>query len=66
MFIGIIIDTGALRKSMASYEQFQALQTADLSVKLNTLIKGQVNIQFRIGTISLIRTVYINSLIGKI
>ena len=38
----------------------------DLSIKLNTLIKGQVNIQFGIGTASLIGTIYINSLIGKI
>ena len=38
----------------------------DLSVKLDTLIKGQVNVQFKIGTASLIRTVYINSPIGKI
>ena len=38
----------------------------DLSIKLNTLIKGQVNIQFGIGTAFLIKTIYINSLIGKI
>ena len=42
--MGIIIDTKVLRKSMAGYRQFQALQTADLSVKLDTLIKGQINI----------------------
>ena len=38
----------------------------DLFIKLNTLTKGQVNIQFGIGTVFLIGTVYINSLIGKI
>ena len=38
----------------------------DLFIKLNTLIKGQVNVQFGIGTTFLIRTIYINSLIGKI
>ena len=38
----------------------------DLFIKLNTLIKGQVNIQFKIGTTSLIKIIYINSLIGKI
>ena len=38
----------------------------DLSVKLDTLTKGQVNIQFGIGTASLIKTIQINSLIGKI
>ena len=66
MFIGIIIDIKALKKSMASYRQFQVLQTADLFIKLDILIKGQVNIQFGIGTIFLIGTVYINSPIGKI
>ena len=64
--MGIIIDTGALRKSMAGYRQFQALQTVDLSVKLNISTKGQVNVQFGIGTVFLIGTVYINSLISKI
>ena len=66
MFIGIIIDTGVSRKSITDYRQFQALQTVDLFVKLDTLTKGQVNVQFRIGTVSLIGTVYINSPIGKI
>ena len=66
MFIGIIIDTEASKKSTADYRQFQALQTADSFVKLDTSTKGQVNIQFGIGTVSLIRTVYINSLINKI
>ena len=66
MFIGIIINIEALKKSTANYKQFQALQTADLSIRLDTLTKGQVNIQFRIGTTSLIGTIYINSPIGKI
>ena len=64
--MGIMIDTEVLRKSIAGYRQFQVLQTADLSIKLDTLIKGQVNVQFGIGTTSLIGTVYINNLIGKI
>ena len=38
----------------------------DLFIKPNTLIKGQVNIQFGIGTASLIKIIYINSLIDKI
>ena len=44
MFIGIIIDIGVLRKSMASYRQFQALQEIDLTQELDTLTKGQVNV----------------------
>jgi hypothetical protein len=44
VFIGIMINTGALRKSTAGYSQFQALQKADQSVRLDTSTKGQVNI----------------------
>ena len=44
VFIGIIIDTGALRKSTASYSQFQALQLTDPLVQLDTSTKGQVSI----------------------
>ena len=37
-----------------------------LFTKLDTLTKGQINVQFGIGTASLIGTIYINSPIGKI
>ena len=66
VFMGIMIDTGASRKSTAGYSQFQALQLTDPSIQLDTLTKGQVNIQFGIGTTSLIGTTHVNSLIGKI
>ena len=39
-FIGIIINTGTLRKSIAGYGQFQALQAVDKSVSLNISTKG--------------------------
>ena len=64
--MGIIINIKASRKSTADYGQFQALQTIDLFIKLDISTKGQVNIQFGIGTVSLIKAVYINNLIGKI
>jgi len=35
-----MIDTGVLKKFMAGYKQFQALQTADLFVKLDISTKG--------------------------
>ena len=38
----------------------------DLFVRLDTLTKGQANIQFGIGTAFLIGTIHINNLIGKI
>jgi len=40
VFIGIIINIGASRKSTAGYGQFQALQAVDKSVSLNTSTKG--------------------------
>ena len=64
--MGIMIDTGALTKSTAGYGQFQALQSIDHDVKLNTLTKGQVNIQFGIGSTSSIGTADITSPIGKV
>ncbi len=42
--MGVIIDTGALCKSIAGYSQFQALQAIDKSVSLNMSTKGQVTI----------------------
>jgi hypothetical protein len=66
VFIGIIVDTGASKKSTAGYEQFQALQRIDQTIRLDTLTKGQVSIQFGIGIASSIRTVEVDSLIGKV
>jgi hypothetical protein len=65
-FMGIIIDTGASTKSTAGYGQFQALQSIDHDVKLNTSTKGQVNIQFGIGSTSSIGIADITSPIGKV
>ena len=64
--MGIIINIGASRKSTAGYSQFQALQAIDKSVSLNTLTKGQVTVQFGIGASTSIRTIDVNSPIGKV
>jgi len=66
VFIGIIINTSALKKFMASYRQFQALQNADQFIRLNTLTKGQVNVQFSIKIATSIRTADVVTPIGKI
>ena len=66
VFIGVIINTGTLYKSTASYGQFQALQAVDKSISLNTSTKGQVTIQFRIRAFISIRTIDVNSPIGKV
>jgi len=66
VFMGIMIDTSALKKSTAGYGQFQALQNADQSVRLDTLTKGQVNVQFGIGIATSIGTADVVTPIGKI
>ena len=42
MFLGIIVNIGASKKSIASYSQFQALQQLNPAreLKLDTSIKG--------------------------
>ena len=64
--MGVIIDIGASRKSIAGYGQFQALQAVDKSVSLDISIKGQVTVQFGIGAFTFIRTIDVNSPIGKV
>ena len=64
--MGIMVDTGASKKSTGGYGQFEALQAADPSIRLDTSTKGQVNIQFGIGSASSIGTTELNSPVGKI
>jgi hypothetical protein len=66
VFVGIMVDTGASKKSTAGYGQFQALQRVNQNIRLDTLTKGQVSVQFGIGIASSIGTVEVNSLIGKV
>lgn len=66
VFMGIMIDTGASKKSTAGYEQFQALQQVDGTIKLDTSTKGQVSVQFGIGMASSIGTVEVYTPIGQV
>ena len=66
VFIGIMIDTSASKKSTAGYRQFQALQCVNQTTRLDTSTKGQVSVQFGIGMASFIETIKVNSPIGKI
>jgi hypothetical protein len=61
-----MVDTGVSKKSTVGYGQFQALQRVNQTIRLDTLTKGQVSVQFGIGIASSIRTVEVNSLIGKV
>jgi hypothetical protein len=66
VFIGIIVNTSAFKKSTTGYRQFQALQRVDQTIRLDTSTKEQVSIQFGISIASFIRTVEVNSLISKV
>jgi hypothetical protein len=65
-FYGVVIDTGASRFSTAGSDQFQALQRTNSSVQLDETTKGQVNIQFDIGSISSIGSVIVRIPIGQV
>jgi hypothetical protein len=65
-FYGIIIDTGASKRLIAGYGQFQALQRTDSSIQLDETTKGMVTIQFGIGTTSLIGSVLVNTPIRQV
>ena len=62
-FIGMIIDIKASKYFTVGYSQFFILQKIN-KVQLNKSIKGIVNIQFRIGSISSISFIKVATLIG--
>jgi hypothetical protein len=66
VFLGIVIDIGVNKKSIASYSQFLALQQSSPSIELNTSTKGQVIVQFDIGSTSSIGTTNVHTPIGQI
>jgi hypothetical protein len=66
VFIRIMVDTGAFKKSIAGYRQFQALQRINQTIRLNTLTKGQVSVQFSINIAFFIGTIEVDSLIRKV
>src|SRR5450432_2746990 len=65
-FQGIMIDTGAAKRSTAGYGQVQAYQAIEPTVLLDVSTKGQATIQFGIGITLSIGTVRIDSPIGQI
>jgi hypothetical protein len=66
VFMGIIIDTAVSKKSTGGYGQFKALQKSDPTVSLNTLTRGQVKVEFGIGTTTSIGTTEITTPVGKV
>jgi hypothetical protein len=65
-FYGIVIDTGAAKYSTAGFDQFQALQQTDDSIKLDRSTEGSVKVKFGIGTSSSLGSAIIDTPIGLI
>ena len=66
-FYGIMIDTGASKKSTAGYRQYLAYKTTtDDNMDINTTQTGAVNVQFGIGSTVLIKSVTVKTLIGLV
>jgi hypothetical protein len=64
-FYRVIINTGALKYSIAGYKQFQALQCTS-SITLNKTTKGQVQVQFSINSILSIRFIIVKTPIEQV
>jgi hypothetical protein len=66
VFLSIVVNIKASKKSTAGYSQFRALQQSNLAVELDTSTKRQVIVQFRIRSTSFISTTNVYTLIGKV
>ena len=65
-FIGIIINIGASKQSIAGYSQFLAFQRLNTDIQLNTTTQGIVNVQFGIRLTLLIKLAKVITLISII
>ena len=66
-FYGVIIDTGASKKSIIGYRQYLAYKTTtDNNININITQTGAINIQFCISLTVLIRLVKVKTPIGLV
>ena len=66
-FYGVIIDTGASKKSTVGYGQYLAYKaTTNNNADIDTTQTRAVNVQFSIGLTALIRLVAVKTLIGLV
>ena len=65
-FQGIMVDTRASKRSTGGYGQFLTLQKQDSAVQLNIATQGIVNVQFGIGSTSLISSARVSIPIGTV
>jgi hypothetical protein len=66
-FFGIMIDTGASKKSTAGYGQYLAYKkTTPVDVNIDTTYAGAVNVQFGIGSTASIGSISVDTPIGVV
>ena len=66
-FYGVIINTGASKKSTVGYGQYLAYKTTvNDNMDINTMQTGAVNVQFGISLTVLIRSVKVKTPIGPV
>src|ERR1700722_16053787 len=66
-FYGIIINTGAFKKSTVGYRQYLVYKaTMDNNIDINITQTGAVNVQFGINLTALIRLVAVKTLISLV
>jgi hypothetical protein len=65
-FYGLMIDTGASQRSTVGYDQYLAYTTAIDDTPMDKTTKGDVNIQFGIGSTSSIGSVIIHSPVSTV
>ena len=65
-FYGIMIDTGASKKSTAGYGQYLAYKATNDNADIDTTQTGAVNVQFGIGSTASIGSVKVKTPIGLV
>ena len=65
-FRGVMIDTGASRRSTAGHGQFASLQQIDPKLSIDHSTKGLVTIQFGIGSTSSIGSAFVMTPVGQV
>src|ERR1700721_2665663 len=65
-FYSVIIDIGASKKSTVGYGQYLAYKAINNNADIDTTQTGAVNVQFGIGSTTLIRLVAVKTLIGLV
>ena len=59
IFYGVVIDIGALKKSIASFNQYIAYKYIQEGADIDRLTKGSISVQFGISFTNFIGSIYV-------